>query len=203
MIPATRMAVHHPMANTLVPTAFSYTCCTDLYSSLMVDDVRLPQAVYTNWEVPWSLVHYVYDSGNAHGSSLPHGKHWCKRHFVHLLYGSVYLPDGGRCTATIGCIRKLGGTIVPRTQGVRFWQFASQCTTAWQTLWRKRHLRKSIVRICTALGRQILYGCHRLCTQSGRSLGASYSRCTISATCTADHHPTANTLAQTAFSYTC
>ena len=90
----------------------------------------------------------------------------------------------------------------PCTLGVRFQQCPSQCTTAWRTLWRKWHLCKSIVRICTTPGRQIPYGCHRLCTQSGRSLGASYSRCTISATRTADHHPMVNTLAQTLFLYT-
>ena len=43
------------MANTMVPTAFSYTCCTDPYSSLSAYDVWLSQVVHTNWEVPWTL----------------------------------------------------------------------------------------------------------------------------------------------------
>ena len=120
-IPATCMAVHHPMENTLVPTAYSYTRCTDLYSSKTEDAVRLPQAVYTNWEVPWRLVHEVYNSGNAHGSSPPDGKHpGVNGIFVHPLYGSVQLQGHGCHMAATVCVHKLGGPLESRALGVRF-----------------------------------------------------------------------------------
>ena len=47
----TLMAMHHTAVNTLLPTEFSYTHCTDLYTSMAAGPVRLPKAVYTYWEV--------------------------------------------------------------------------------------------------------------------------------------------------------
>ena len=58
------------------------------------------------------------------------------------------------------------------------------------------------VRICTGPWARTLYGCHRLCTQTGRSRGASYTRCTIPGTLMWVHHPMTNTLVATVFLYT-
>ena len=44
------MSIHHSPLNTLKSIEFSYTRCTDLYSSMAVGHVRLLQTVYTSWE---------------------------------------------------------------------------------------------------------------------------------------------------------
>ena len=51
------MVIHHSAVNTLPSTEFLYTRCTDLYSTLAVGPVRLPQAVNAFWELPYRLAH--------------------------------------------------------------------------------------------------------------------------------------------------
>ena len=72
---------------------------------------------------PFVLVHHVYDSQIAHGSSSS-----CVEQsvgngiFVHLQCGSVQLPTVGLRTALSGCVytncTKLRGPIAPGTPGV-------------------------------------------------------------------------------------
>ena len=57
LLRTTLMAMHLSAVNTLGLTEFSYTRCTELYSSMAADPVRLPQVVYTFWEAPQHLVH--------------------------------------------------------------------------------------------------------------------------------------------------
>ena len=53
------MAMQHWAVNTLPVTELLYSRCTELYRSMAI---RLPQALYTFWEVPQRLVHKVYDT---------------------------------------------------------------------------------------------------------------------------------------------
>ena len=53
----TLKAMHHSALSTLLSTEFSYTRCTDQHTTMAAGPVRLPQAVYTFWEVSQCLVH--------------------------------------------------------------------------------------------------------------------------------------------------
>ena len=55
-IPKACMAVHHNKGISIKLTAFSYTRCMDLYSSLTYIALQIRQAVYTSYEDPWCLV---------------------------------------------------------------------------------------------------------------------------------------------------
>ena len=108
-----------------------YTHCTNLYSLQNFDTVQVPQAVYASWEVPWCLVQLVYDSKNAQGSILPQGKHSeANGIFVHPLYGSVQLHEFQHRIGATSCVRKLGGPVLPCTDGVRFQKCTWQHTTS-------------------------------------------------------------------------
>ena len=41
------MAIQHSKMDTLYPTEFSYTRCTDLYSTMAANAIRVPRTVYT------------------------------------------------------------------------------------------------------------------------------------------------------------
>ena len=57
--------------------SFSYTLCTDLYSSLTYN-------VYMNHEVPWRQLQTVYDSEKDHGLAPPQADHHDANHiFLH------------------------------------------------------------------------------------------------------------------------
>ena len=55
------MTVHHTKGIALMRTAFSYTHCTDLCSSLTYITLRVPQTVYIKYEVPLRPLQQVYD----------------------------------------------------------------------------------------------------------------------------------------------
>ena len=51
------MAIHHSEISTLLHTEFSYTSCTDLYSTMAANDVRVLQTEYTTGEAPERPLH--------------------------------------------------------------------------------------------------------------------------------------------------
>ena len=51
------MTIHHSEMDTLPPMEFSYTRCTDLFSTMAAHAVRLPQTVCTIWEAPERPLH--------------------------------------------------------------------------------------------------------------------------------------------------
>ena len=44
------MAIQHSEMDTLPRTEFSYMSCTELYSTMVANDVRVPQTQYRTWE---------------------------------------------------------------------------------------------------------------------------------------------------------
>ena len=46
----TVMAIQHSEMDTLPRTEFSYMSCTELYSTMVANDVRVPQTQYRTWE---------------------------------------------------------------------------------------------------------------------------------------------------------
>ena len=46
------IAIHHSEMDTQPTTEFSYTTCTDLYSTMVANDVCVPQTEYTTGEAP-------------------------------------------------------------------------------------------------------------------------------------------------------
>ena len=53
----TLMTIQHSEMNTLPLTQFSYTRCTDLYSTMATNAVGVPQTEYTTWEGPERTLH--------------------------------------------------------------------------------------------------------------------------------------------------
>ena len=53
----TLMANDHSEMNSLPPTEFSYMSCTDLYSTMVANDVCVLQIEYRTWEGPERLLH--------------------------------------------------------------------------------------------------------------------------------------------------
>ena len=112
--PKACMAVHHTKGITMTLMAFSYTCCTELYISMTYIVLRVPHAVYTNYQVPLHPVQQVYDSENAHGITTPLSEHSHANGIVaHPLYGSVQLPDVHHLTLTTDCLHQLWRPVVP------------------------------------------------------------------------------------------
>ena len=79
-IPNACMLVRHTTWITLMQTTFSYSHCTDLYSSLMYIALWEPQTVYINHEVPWRPLQLVYDSEKEHGIATLQSDHYDANH---------------------------------------------------------------------------------------------------------------------------
>ena len=121
-----------------------------------------------NWDVPLLVVHHVYDSQIAHGSSSSRVEQSVGNGiFVYLQCGSVQLPKVGLRTALSGCVytncTKLRGPIATCTPGVRPLDHSSMFNRSWRTICSERHFRTPTVRICTALRSRTPYSCIRLC----------------------------------------
>ena len=108
--------------------------------------IQLPQAVYTNWEVPQRLAHCLYESEKPHGTSANHEQHtgangiirtegviksrcatmvskkvWCNVHFRNRT-PSVQDPERAPslCKQPEVAVRHMHpGTIHIRSEGVR------------------------------------------------------------------------------------
>ena len=95
--------------------------------------------------------------------------------FVYLLYRSVQLSEVGRLTVALGCVytscTKLEGPVAPYTPGVRPLDHSRMFTRPWQKIWRERHFRTPVVRICTPPSNRSLTvpvdSVYRSCTKVG------------------------------------
>ena len=136
-----------------------------------------------NWDVPLLVVHHVYDSQIAHGSSSSRVEQSVGNGiFVYLQCGSVQLPKVGLRTALSGCVytncTKLRGPIATCTPGVRSLDRFRMLTRPWQTIWSKRHFHTPPVRICMIPSSRSLTvpvdSVYRSCTK----LGGPVTACT-------------------------
>ena len=114
----------------------------------------------------------------------------------------MQLADLHICTdARTAFVHKLGDPVAPRTVGVQFRYWAWQYTTPTGEVWYKPHFRTTAVGMYKACWLAFPYRCpHYLCTQTGRSRGASY-RCMMPATRMPVIQRKQNTLMLTAFCY--
>ena len=113
----TLMATQRSPLNTLPETEFLYNRCTELYSSIAV---RLPQALYTFWEVRSALYTRCTIHNDTHGHPLLGGEHSAVNGiFVDPLYGPVQLNGVVPCTCHTGSVHNLGSVVAPCTLGIR------------------------------------------------------------------------------------
>ena len=98
------MPFHQAVGNTLARTAFLYTHCMDLYSSLKSDAIHGPQAVYTDWEVPQCRVHQASVRFRKCTCQItkPREALWWKRISVYLHAVRLFTADiGSRVQVTV------------------------------------------------------------------------------------------------------
>ena len=102
-----------------------------LYGSLQLPDVHRLTGTTGNVHQLWGPV--VPRTVNLqfckiHGSAPYQGNHSVANGiFLHLLYGSVQLPDVHRFTGTTECVHQLWGSVASLTAGVRFLKYTWKC----------------------------------------------------------------------------
>ena len=71
----TVMAFHNSEMDTLSPTEFSYTRCTDLHSTMAGNAVCVPQTVYKTWEARKKFYTRSTTLNDPHGNSPLRNEH--------------------------------------------------------------------------------------------------------------------------------
>ena len=160
------IVIHHSAANTMPSMEFSYTCCTDLYSTWAAGPVPLPHTLYTLTEV-------------QHGNTPLRGEHSASNGTsVHPLCGAVMLHGGGPRTSPTGSVYILGSPIAPYSLGVRLLTtLMAMHHSAVNTLTPTKLLYTRCT-ACTAKWQQSRSVFNRLCTHPGKSRSALFTRYT-------------------------
>ena len=111
--------MHHPAVDTLPSTEFSYTRCTELYSSMAAGPYVSHRLCTHHGKSRSGSYTRCTTRNDTHGNAPLQGEHFAANGvFVHPLYKPVQVNGGGPSPSPTGCVHNLGSLAVPCSLGV-------------------------------------------------------------------------------------